>query len=610
MSRNTLGKLTLQVILGVCAVAFGTVQAGGQTPAPAPTPAPATTTPPATPPAKTKPVAPPKLPFKLPTKPPTNATAKPTTTPPAAAPGATPAATAAAVKPGTTTPAVTPQNATPGRAPLTGAPAPAAAAAVATPQAVTSNGRTPLTTAVTPAAATTTTATPTTSATTTGTTSTGAAGILSNAQSMTSGGSPLSSLGVPGTGTTAAPGTAQPGASSFLNNGAAASAPGSNGRSAITTQGFGTFNAGDYTLTAYGCERTGTRVLCDFDVTKQNNQEIGLGAFAQVQIVDDGGKITGRHDAFFMAQDGSHMSVAYLSPTPVRYVMEYDDVAQQFNRVTLVYGNQKIQGVSISAAGSQPAGTPSGQPGGYNGKPGGPGMASAAPGGISGAAGDPRGGLTTQGLGIFQAADYTLTAYGCTRIDTRVLCDFDITKQNNQEVGLGAFAQVVMIDDGGKITPRHDAYYMATDGSHLTVAFLSTAPVRYVMEYDNVAPQFNNVALVYGNNKLGGVPITAAGGTQPTATMPGAQTAGMMGQQQTVNGQVATNGQPATGAANGQNAASTVNGATTQAGQAVNTATNAKQKAKTLWNQIKSGQVPSTTQNPPAQNPPAQSPQQ
>jgi hypothetical protein len=248
-----------------------------------------------------------------------------------------------------------------------------------------------------------------------------------------------------------------------------------------------------------------------------------------------------------------------------------------------VFGNDRIQGVQIVVAGaSQPAGNNSGQPGGYTGKPGGPGMA----GNYSGASGNPLAGLTTQGLGTFKGADYTLTAYGCTRIDTRVLCDFDIIKQNNQQVGLGPFANVEMVDDGGKVTARHDAYYMAADGTHLTAAFLSTTPVRYVMEYDDVAPQFNRVALVFGSDKLGGVPITAAGGTQPAGTMSGSPM------------QAAANGQPTTTAANGQSATTAANGAATQAGQAVNNAANAKKKAKSMWDQIKAGTVPSATPAP------------
>jgi hypothetical protein len=67
-----------------------------------------------------------------------------------------------------------------------------------------------------------------------------------------------------------------------------------------------------------------------------------------------------------------------------------------------------------------------------------------------------------------------------------------------------------MVDDGGQITRRH-AYYMGTDGARMQAAYVSTAPVRCIMEFDNVVEQFNSVALVSGSEQIKNVPISASG---------------------------------------------------------------------------------------------------
>jgi hypothetical protein len=97
--------------------------------------------------------------------------------------------------------------------------------------------------------------------------------------------------------------------------------------------------------------------------------------------------------------------------------------------------------------------------------------------------------LATQGLRSFHGADYLMVVYGCYRTGTRVLCDFDLMKLNAAQVGVGPFAAIALVDDGGQITRRHDAYYMGTDGRRMQAAYVSTAPVRYAMEFDNVGEQ-------------------------------------------------------------------------------------------------------------------------
>ena len=152
--------------------------------------------------------------------------------------------------------------------------------------------------------------------------------------------------------------------SSFATPSNAPTSAGSNPgdpRAPVAGQGLGTFLwPGGWTLTAYGCFRTGTRLFCDFDTTNQNNVPantvIWSGA-GGVNLVDDGGKITQRHNAFFVGDDGSQFQTAYISPQPVRFIIEYDDVDQRYTSVSLVFIRDRIQGVPITLIDpSQPAG--------------------------------------------------------------------------------------------------------------------------------------------------------------------------------------------------------------------------------------------------------------
>jgi hypothetical protein len=140
-----------------------------------------------------------------------------------------------------------------------------------------------------------------------------------------------------------------------------ASSSGNGSRSAVGGLGVGTFLwPGGWTLTAYGCFRTGTRLFCDFDTINQNNLQAGSNIWSGgggVNLVDDGGKITVRHNAFFVGQDGSQFPTAYISPQPVRFIIEYDDVNPSYTAVSLVLGRERIQGVPITLIDpSQPQG--------------------------------------------------------------------------------------------------------------------------------------------------------------------------------------------------------------------------------------------------------------
>lgn len=154
------------------------------------------------------------------------------------------------------------------------------------------------------------------------------------------------------------PSTAQSGltqASGASNNLSSAGDP----RAPVAGQGVGTFVERGWTLTAYGCFRTGTRLFCDFDVAYQTNLQANANIWRPVNLVDDGGKITDRHNAFFVGDDGSQFPTAYItSQKPVRFIVEYDDVGQRYTSISLVYGKDQIQGVPITQMDpSQPAGT-------------------------------------------------------------------------------------------------------------------------------------------------------------------------------------------------------------------------------------------------------------
>jgi hypothetical protein len=140
-------------------------------------------------------------------------------------------------------------------------------------------------------------------------------------------------------------------AASTLNGANNAAAHYSNSRGILPNQGQGDFRQEDYTLTAYSCYRSGSRLLCDFDVSKAAAAEATTNAFSNVAIVDDGGKITHRSDAYFMGSDGARLPSAYLSGTPVRYIMEFNDPTQSAS-VSLICGDERIQNVPVNVSAS------------------------------------------------------------------------------------------------------------------------------------------------------------------------------------------------------------------------------------------------------------------
>jgi hypothetical protein len=237
----------------------------------------------------------------------------------------------------------------------------------------------------------------------------------------------------------------------------------------LAGQGAGTIAFGGWRLTNFGCYRGGARLLCDFDLAAVNGTsgQTDVGPFGGLALVDNGGKMSRRHDAYFLATDGSRMARAFYSATPVRYVMEFDDPGPQTGAVSLAHGNAVIKSVPV---------TP------FSGK---------------------------IDLGSFLAAGWRLSLYGCYRSGTRVVCDFDLATVNGWtgQTNAGPFNGLSLIDNGGKITPRSDAFFMATDGSRMDSAFASATPIRYIVLFDNIAAEIATIGLAEGGYQLPNITV-------------------------------------------------------------------------------------------------------
>ena len=203
----------------------------------------------------------------------------------------------------------------------------------------------------------------------TGLTSAGSGAVSNAISGFTSAGAAAASNAMGGlTGSsTAAPSNAMTGQTSTGSPNGGVYAGGS--RAPVGGLGVGSFVGGGWTLIAYGCFRSGTRLFCDCDTSYQSNLQAASNIWYPVKLVDDGGKMTERHNAFFVGDDGSQFPNAYLTPAkPVRFMMEYDGIDQRYSAITLVLGQQQIQGVPITLIDPNlPAGTMPARASGTNG---------------------------------------------------------------------------------------------------------------------------------------------------------------------------------------------------------------------------------------------------
>jgi hypothetical protein len=213
-----------------------------------------------------------------------------------------------------------------------------------------------------------------------------------------------------------------------------------------------------------------------------------------------------------------------------------------------------------------------------------------------------RSAVLASGLHDFHAYDYTLTAYGCFRNGTRLFCDFDTSKINATQVGSNIWGPINLVDDGGKVTARHNAFFLFDDGTQAPTAYLSTKPVRFIIEYDDVNPRFTQVALVLGGDRALGIPVTAVDPNQPG----GAAIPARGGAVQQAQGQPQATA-PSTPAAPGTQAATPAN-VTDQANQAINNANNKKAQAQSLWQTLKAAAAAQKPATPPPATPPPPKP--
>ena len=203
--------------------------------------------------------------------------------------------------------------------------------------------------------------------------------------------------------------------------------------------------------------------------------------------------------------------------------------------------------------------------------------------GGSTSANDPRAPVAGQGVGTFLwPGGWTLTAYGCFRTGTRIFCDFDTTNQNNVQVNNTIWSGgggVNLVDDGGKITRRHNAFFVGTDGSQFDTAYVSPQPVRFIIEYDDVDPRYTSVSLVLGRDRMPGVPISPIDPSQPAGRMPP---------------RIAASSSPAVpaGAATGTGATSAASNGIDKANQTLDTVSQQKKKGQDFWKSVQGAVQP------------------
>jgi hypothetical protein len=199
--------------------------------------------------------------------------------------------------------------------------------------------------------------------------------------------------------------------------------------------------------------------------------------------------------------------------------------------------------------------------------------------GVSSYANNQRGAVTIPGTGSFVYGDWTLVAYGCYRTanTTRVLCDFDASKQNGVQAHVSQMWQGLnLVDGSGRVLQRHSAFFLGDDGSQFDTGYISPAPVRMFIEYDDVGPNVTSATLVQGQNRVQGIAIQAIDPNAPPGAVPARAPA-----QDPAQAQAAA---PAAAGGTMDKAQQGLNGVNDQ----INNVNDKKQKAKGMWDQLKS----------------------
>jgi hypothetical protein len=122
--------------------------------------------------------------------------------------------------------------------------------------------------------------------------------------------------------------------------------------SASAGQALGSFpGCCGYTMTAYSCFRSGSQVLCDFDVTNQGNIRANAKQiYSDTHMVNSSGRVLSRTDAYFVDSDGSQFVDSQITPgSKVRMIMVFNNVPANTSSVSLAQGSNTIQSVAISS---------------------------------------------------------------------------------------------------------------------------------------------------------------------------------------------------------------------------------------------------------------------
>lgn len=103
-------------------------------------------------------------------------------------------------------------------------------------------------------------------------------------------------------------------------------------------------------MTAYSCFRSGSQVLCDFDVTNQGNVRANAKQiYGDTHMVNGSGRVLQRTDAYFVDTDGSQFVDSQITPgNKVRMIMVFNNVPASTTSVSLAQGSNTIQSVAIA----------------------------------------------------------------------------------------------------------------------------------------------------------------------------------------------------------------------------------------------------------------------
>jgi hypothetical protein len=103
-------------------------------------------------------------------------------------------------------------------------------------------------------------------------------------------------------------------------------------------------------MTAYSCFRSGSQVLCDFDVSNQGNIRANAKQiYNDTHMVNGSGRVLQRSDAYFVDTDGSQFVDSQITPgNKVRMIMVFNNIPASTTSVSLAQGSNTIQSVPIA----------------------------------------------------------------------------------------------------------------------------------------------------------------------------------------------------------------------------------------------------------------------